>query len=416
MKLAVADVLTHGTSVKQSANVHGVPRLTLRRHAQKALRGFEVTKKLGRPSVLSAEQEEELASLILSMVNRLFGLTRRDVRELVYKYCEANKIKHTFNRESGLAGRDWFEGFMRRHQDLTLRTPEATSIQRATGFNKHKVQIFFDNLKNLLFDENNVRKIPEANIFNVDESGFSICHRPTGKVIAKKGSKAVGAMTSAEKGRTITAVCCVSAAGQYVPPMLIFPRGRMKEGLLDDAPVGAIGAANPSGWINEDLFSKWFDHFVSFVQPASRHEPTLLILDGHASHTRNISVICKARAENVIILSLPSHSTHRMQPLDVSFFKSLNTFYDSEVQMWMRQYGRAVSEWQVAKLLTSAYNKAATIQNAVSGYKKCGINPFRPDIFTEEDFAPSLLTDRDAAQACTGKPRLRMTIILQCMF
>ena len=41
MKLAVADVVHHGTSVKQSASVHGVPRLTLRRHVQKALKGFE---------------------------------------------------------------------------------------------------------------------------------------------------------------------------------------------------------------------------------------------------------------------------------------------------------------------------------------------------------------------------------------
>ena len=338
------------------------------------------------------------------MVNRLFGLTKRHVRELVYKYCEANKIKHTFNRKNGLAGRDWFEGFLNRHRDLTLRTPEATSIQRATGFNKQKVEIFFDKLQNILFDEN-VRKIPETNIYNVDESGFSLCHRPAGKVVAKRGSKTVGAMTAAEKGRTITAVCCVSATRHYIPPMLIFPRGRMKDGLLDDAPIGAIGAANPSGWINEELFAKWLDHFVAVVQPASRHEPTLLILDGHASHTRNIGVISKARDENVILLSLPPHCTHRMQPLDVSFFKSIKAFYDAEVQMWMRQHGRAVSEWQVAKLFTAAYNKAATMQNAVSGYKKCGINPFRPDIFSEEDFMPSLLTHRDDTQASTGRPR-----------
>ena len=403
LKLAVSDVLNNSVSVKHSAEIHGIPRLTLRRHVKRASQGFAVSKKLGRSSVLSAEQETELVDLILSMVNRLFGLTKRDVRGLVFKYCEANNIKHTFNRKRGLAGRDWFEGFLRRHKDLALRTPEATSIQRAIGFNQQKVRIFFDKLQDILFGENNVRKIPSANIYNVDESGFSICHRPSGKVVAKKGSKAVGAMTSAEKGRTITAVCCVSATGHYIPPMLIFPRARMKPGLLDDAPVGAIGAANPSGWITEDLFTKWFDHFVAEVQPASRHEPTLLIMDGHSAHTRNIAVIAKARDQNVILLSLPSHSTHRMQPLDVSFFKSVNTFYDAEVQTWMRQHGRALSEWQVSKLFTAAYNKAATVQNAVSGYEKCGINPFCPGVFTEEDFIPSLLTDRDEPQNDTGR-------------
>ena len=75
--------------------------------------------------------------------------------------------------------------------------------------------------------------------------------------------------------------------------------------------------------------------------------------------------------------------------------------------MFILPDGRGVSEWllwQVAKLFTAAYNKAATMQNAVSGFKKCGINPFRPDIFTEEDFLPSMLTDRDEAQVNTGRP------------
>jgi len=63
----------------------------------------------------------------------------------------------------------------------------------------------------------------------------------------------------------------------------------------------------------------------------------------------------------VILVSLPSHCTHTLQPLDISFFKSLNTFYDAEIQSWLRHHpGRVVTEFQIAELFSAAYRKAAT--------------------------------------------------------
>jgi hypothetical protein len=191
----------------------------------------------------------------------------------------------------------------------------------------------------------------------------------------------------------VTTICCMSAAGHYVPPMLIFPRKRVKPQLKDRAPVGAVSAASPTGWVNEDIFDAWFDHFLQSVQPNSR-QPTLLILDGHSCHTKNLSVIIKARENNVKILSLPSHCTHKLQPLDVSFFKSANSFYDSAVQNWIRQHYRPVSEWQIAGLFAEAYNRAANAKNAQNGFAECGIHPYNPNKFDNENFLPSELTDR----------------------
>lgn len=62
-------------------------------------------------------------------------------------------------------------------------------------------------------------------------------------------------------------VGCVSASGHYVPPMFIFPRVRMRPEFLDRGPVGAIGKGSKSGWICEDLFMQWFEHFLNHVQP-----------------------------------------------------------------------------------------------------------------------------------------------------
>jgi hypothetical protein len=59
----------------------------------------------------------------------------------------------------------------------------------------------------VLFTEDENRKIPPENMYNVDESGFTICQK-TGKILAKKEKKSVGHLTKAEKGKTVTSVCC----------------------------------------------------------------------------------------------------------------------------------------------------------------------------------------------------------------
>jgi len=90
-------------------------------------------------------------------------------------------------------------------------------------------------------------------IFNVDETGLTVNQKPR-KIIATKGKTGVSTIQSTEKGKTITAICCVSAVGVYCPPLLIFPRARFKEELLDRGPIGAVGAASKSGWVNEEIF------------------------------------------------------------------------------------------------------------------------------------------------------------------
>jgi hypothetical protein len=106
----------------------------------------------------------------------------------------------------------------------------------------------------------------------------------------------------------------------------VFPRKNMKQELMDGALAGWISACHPSGWIQTGIFTKWFDHFVHFVK-LSADDPVLLIVDGHYTHTKNVDVVDKAREHSVSIVSLPPHSTHKMQPLDVGFLKPLKTYY-----------------------------------------------------------------------------------------
>ena len=75
----------------------------------------------------------------------------------------------------------------------------------------------------------------------------------------------------------------------------------------------------------------------------------LLLLDGHASHTKNLEAIRLARDNGVTMLSFPPHTTHEMQPLDVSFFGLLNNWYNIEIEKLIRTHpGQAITVHQVS--------------------------------------------------------------------
>lgn len=152
----------------------------------------------------------------------------------------------------------------------------------------------------------------------------------------------------------MTVEICMNAAGNYMPPMFVFPRAKANLLLMEDAPPGSFAANNKSGWISKETFLVWFRRFLEFSHP-SKDKPVLLLLDGHASHAKSIELINIARENNVIILCFPPHTTHRLQPLDVSLMTPVSAYYEQEVRNWLINHpGRAVSIYQIGKLFQSA--------------------------------------------------------------
>jgi hypothetical protein len=86
-------------------------------------------------------------------------------------------------------------------------------------------------------------------MLNVDETGISIAPNKSSKIIGLKGKKRVEILLSAERGTTTTAVCC-NAAGQYVAPLLTFPRARENLDLLNGAPPETVMDCLSSLWVD----------------------------------------------------------------------------------------------------------------------------------------------------------------------
>lgn len=93
-----------------------------------------------------------------------------------------------------------------------------TSSSRANGFNRDEVNKFFV----MLEAQHEKHSYPVDRVYNVDETGITVVQSKIPHVIGLKGKRQVGAITSAERGSLVTVVCCMSAGGTYIPPMMIF--------------------------------------------------------------------------------------------------------------------------------------------------------------------------------------------------
>ena len=124
-------------------------------------------------------------------------------------------------------------------------------------------------------------------------------------------------------------MAAVSAAGQKLPPMIVFEGAQVQTTWRPDIPKNNPNYpwlyANKSGWIDSETFYRWFEEWEKQTRVCDENgdiEPRLLIYDGHLSHVW-YGTIELAREKKVSIIKLPAHTTDLLQPLDVSVFKSL---------------------------------------------------------------------------------------------
>jgi hypothetical protein len=150
-------------------------------------------------------------------------------------------------------------------------------------------------------------------------------------------------------------------------------------------------AMQPRAWMTSYLFGAWMSRFIELVRGSGSMSPShrhLLILDGHISHV-SVEVVQEARAAGLDLLTLPSHTLHALQPLDVSVFKPFKQFFRQYRDFWMsRNLNEGASKEILAQWVSLSLKKALIEGNIHKGFSGIGIWPLNEHV-VDSMLAPS---------------------------
>jgi hypothetical protein len=140
-----------------------------------------------------------------------------------------------------------------------------------------------------------------------------------GIVIARRSARRVHSIIPNQR-EWLSVLVCMNTTGLAIPSFYVFKEKYLRQNYIERCEPGTTMAMQPRAWMTGYLFSAWISHFIECVQHTggiSVEQRHLLILDGHSSHM-TLDIVWEARAAGLDLLTLPSHTSHAMQPLDVS--------------------------------------------------------------------------------------------------
>ena len=287
-------------------------------------------KKPGPDPYLTTEEEVELRDFLLETSDCGYGRSRSEVKKIVHGTCklkeEAEKKKIL---KSDKISDGWFTKFIKRHDALSLRKGDSTAAVRMDCLTTENMMKYFENLE-VCLNEHDLMNRP-GQIYNVDETGMPLDHRPP-KVVGRKGKRKIRCRVTGNKAQ-ITVVACVSASGQALPPYVIFDTKQLNLAWQKGEVPGTRYGLSNKGWIDNVLFKDWLENH--FITHAVASRPLLLLLDGHSSHY--VLDTLKFAKKNIIIFCLPPHTTHGSQPLDASVFGPLKKHWANACQKYMEK-------------------------------------------------------------------------------
>ncbi|GFO42280.1 tigger transposable element-derived protein 6-like protein [Plakobranchus ocellatus] len=368
------DAIKGGLSFRKASAMFGIPLGTL---VDKVKGRRPLYTEKNTSSLLTLIEEQKLVEWLIALARSGFGRSVDDLRMTAKRLIDIRREKEgsssSATSEDTTPSRAWAYQFLKRQPQLTM--PVSLGKERAVICSA-AVRGWFEELRSHCDAiDPELLKSPQR-LFNAGETGFSFDPKSR-KVIAEKGAKNEYKVISNTK-KQVTVLACTSAAGQYLPPTLIYPYKRVPtKNLLADFP-GALIQASDNGWITAPIFFKWLEEcFIPAVKPLPK--PVLLLVDGHPSHTSMVEITEICLENQVVLFCLLPHSSHLIQPLDQALFGSLKLAWSEASREHTFHTGERVGLDSFAGVFRHAWEKSATKAMAEKSFNAAGIYPFNPD-------------------------------------
>ena len=346
------------------ANFYGIPKTSLSDHVH----GRTRTRKRGPTPLLKQEEEQALDNI--KMTDYGHPLTSEELRLKVALLTQ----ERVTSFKDGIPGNSWFTWFKKRHPNLTTRQSQELEYSRTKDLCAEKVASFYQNLQQL-YDKH---KYPPENIWNCNDSDAQAGKTRGGQVWVQKGVRSVYKIAPNEQEH-ITTLTCINATGQYIPNFYIFKGKRIRANYIQHCENQAAMAMQPQAWLTQFLFRNWLSHFIQTlgsrggISNQNRH---LLIVDGHNSHVI-VDVVLQAMKVVLDVLTFPSHTSHRLQPLDVGVFAPYKRAFKRYRDAWIMHYPGCTATKQILAMWVSyGLQRAPSRSNIEGGFRGTRVWPY----------------------------------------
>lgn len=96
------------------------------------------------------------------------------------------------------------------------------------------------------------------------------------------------------------------------------------------------------------------------------------------------------------MLTIPPHTSHKLQPLDRGVFGPFKSYYNTFCQNWSTTHpAKPITVYEVGYLVGQAYPLAFTPKNILSGFSVSGLWPINSETFNDSEYAGSLIAERE---------------------
>jgi hypothetical protein len=222
--------------------------------------------------------------------------------------------------------------------------------------------------------------IQDGDFYNFDETGFMMGMIRARMVVTR--SDRINRPKAVQPGNRewVTAICAVAADGHTVPPFLCIA-GRFHLAAWYSGghiPSTWVIKTTSNGWTDHDTGLEWLKVFDQQPKARQKGEYRMLVLDGHESHINaEFNEYCKAN--KIIPLCLPSHSSRLTQPLDVGIFSLLKKAYGSQISFLARASVTHITKDDFFPAFKAAFELVFTAKNIKSSFRGAGLVPWNPE-------------------------------------
>ncbi|XP_019636330.1 PREDICTED: tigger transposable element-derived protein 6-like [Branchiostoma belcheri] len=371
MQSVLDDVNENHLTPTQAAKKHGIPRTTL---TDKIKGKSQVNARNGRPHILSKEEEESLVFYIKYRVDRGFPISKKAILSLALathlRHCEEMGMTPKVNRKKGLSQK-WWKGFKCRN-NLTIRKPSPLDRGRKDAVDEKVVKEFFELYRTRISDNGLTGQAHR--VYNVDETGFDLDPQKKNVVTFKKMGAPAASVRKGTRDH-ISTMECVSADGGVIPPLIIFSKAYPSSAYRLEGPDNAVYATTSSGFIEGDIFVQWLER--CFCRFSSQEKPVLLLMDQHSAHVTPKAIDC-AIANDIILMGLPPHTSHFLQPLDAPggpFNTMKSTFEDVVNEMRLVRPNFFMTKSTFPRVYKVVREKSLSMAVVKTGFRKTGVFP-----------------------------------------